>query len=88
MNYDRKDKSKELANKIRSLDIDEGIRIESSTQENKIFINRNALGVFVVQLTNNNKTNDRNSIRYFDAVDEVVEFVKSNFKKHFLIFEY
>ena len=85
MNYRRKDKSKELANKLLTLDIDEGIRIESSTQENKIFINRNALGVFVVQLTNNN---DHNSIRYFDVVDEVVEFVKSNFKKHFLIFEY
>jgi hypothetical protein len=88
MNYRRKDKSKELANKLLTLDIDEGIRIESSTQEKKIFINRNALGIFVVQLTTNNKANDDNNIRYFGFVNEVVQFVKSSFKKHFLIVEY
>jgi hypothetical protein len=87
MNYRRKDKSKELANKLLTLDIDEGIRIESSTQQ-KIFINRNALGIFVVQLTTNNKANDDNNIRYFGFVNEVVQFVKSSFKKHFLIVEY
>jgi hypothetical protein len=88
MNHRREDKSRELANKLLTLDIDEGIRIESSTQEKKIFINRNALGIFVVQLTTNNKPKDDNNIRYFDFVDEVVEFVKSTFKKHFLIVEY
>ena len=87
MNYRRKDKSKELANKLLTLDIDEGIRIESSTQQ-KIFINRNALGIFVVQLTTNNKASDDNNIRYFGFVNEVVQFVKSSFKKHFLIVEY
>ena len=88
MNYRRKDKSKELANKLLTLDIDEGIRIESSTQKKKIFINRNALGIFVVQLTTNNKAKDDNSIRYFGFVNEVVQFVRSIFKKHFLIVEY
>ena len=84
-----KDKSKKLANKLLTLDIDEGIRIESSVQEKKIFINKTASGIFVVELITGNAVNTvNNDIRYFDFVNDVVKFVKSSFNKHFLISDY
>jgi hypothetical protein len=82
----RKDKSKKLANKLLTLDIDEGIRIESSVQKKKIFINKTASGIFVVELITRNAVNS--DIRYFDFVNDVVKFVKSSFNKHFLISDY
>jgi hypothetical protein len=82
----RKDKSKKLANKLLTLDIDEGIRIESSIPKKKIFINKTASGIFVVELITRNTVNS--DIRYFDFVNDVVKFVKSSFNKHFLISDY
>ena len=82
----RKDKSEKLSNKLLTLDIDEGIRIESSNQEKKIFINKTASGIFAVELITRNAENS--DIRYFDFVNDVVKFVKSSFNKHFLISYY
>ena len=82
----RKDKSEKLANKLLTLDIDEGIRIESSNQEKKIFINKTASGIFVVELISRNAVN--NDIRYLDFVKDVVKFVKSSFNIRFLISYY
>jgi hypothetical protein len=82
----RKDKSEKLANKLLTLDIDEGIRIESSNHDKKIFINKTASGMFVVELIARNAVNS--DIRYFDFVKDVVKFVKSSFNKHFLISYY
>ncbi|MBV9179105.1 MAG: hypothetical protein JO327_00430 [Nitrososphaeraceae archaeon] len=82
----RKDKSKKLANKLLTLDIDEGIRIDSSIQEKKIFINKTASGIFVVELITRNALNS--DIRYFDFVNDVIKFVKSSFNKRFLISDY
>jgi hypothetical protein len=82
----RKDISEKLANKLLTLDIDEGIRIESSNQEKKIFINKTASGIFVVESVTRNAVNS--DIRYFDFVNDVVKFVKSSFNKHFLISDY
>ena len=50
MNEDITIKTKNLTYRISSLDIDEGIRIESLTSLEKIFINKDASGNFVVQL--------------------------------------
>jgi len=82
----RKDKSKKLANKLLTLDIDEGIRIESSIHKKKIFINKTASGIFVVESITRNAVNS--DIRYFDFVNDLVKFVKSSFNKHFLISDY
>jgi hypothetical protein len=82
----RKDKSEKLANKLLTLDIDEGIRIESLNHDKKIFINKTASGIFVVELIARNAVNS--DIRHFDFVEDVVKFVKSSFNKHFLISYY
>lgn len=85
-------KSNQLAKKLLTLDIDEGIRIESSIQRKRIFVNKNASDVFVVQLvvdSNNNSSDyDNNYVRYFDSTDEVIEFVNSHFQNRYTIVEY
>jgi hypothetical protein len=87
-----KSKSKhdaELYEKLLTLDVDEGLRIQSSLKREQIFINRNASGLFVVQLSPGSKrVNADDNIHYFDSAKKVVTFVKSIFKETFSIFEY
>lgn len=40
-------KASELASRLETLDVDEGIRVEGA--EGKMFVNKNASGVFVMQ---------------------------------------
>jgi len=85
-------KSKQLARKLLTMDIDEGIRIESSIQLKRIFVNKNASDVFVVQLVVNNNNNssdyNNNDIRYFDSAKEVIKFVNLHFQNRYTIVEY
>lgn len=90
---DKKGKADRLAKKLQTLDIDEGVRIEeSSIQAKKIFVNKNASGIFVVQLAVNNQKSsaiyDNNDIKYFDSADQVIEFVNSQFDSRFTVIEY
>lgn len=80
-------KEKELAKKLISLDLDEGIRIEQQSQRKKLFINRNACGDFVTQFVDKekNQNSEINNIRYFSSDAEVLEFVKSRFNKNYSI---
>ncbi len=83
-------KAKQLAKKLLTLDIDEGIKIESSIQRKRIFINKNA-SVFVVQLVvNNNNSSDynNNELSYFDSAEAVVEFVNLHFQNRYTIVQY
>ena len=84
------DKSKRLIKKLLTLDIDEGVRIECSIQRKKMFVNKNASGIFVVQLVIKNKScdYDNKDIRYFDSAEQVVEFVNLTFQSRFSIVEY
>jgi hypothetical protein len=82
-----------LAKKLQTLDIDEGLRIEeSSIQGRKIFINKNASGIFVVQVAVNNQNSsaiyDNNDIKYFDSVEQVIDLVNSQFDSCFTVIEY
>ena len=80
-------KEKELAKKLISLDLDEGIRVEQQSQRKKLFINRNACGNFVTQFVDEekNQSSEINNIQYFSSDAEVLEFVKSRFNKNFSI---
>jgi hypothetical protein len=83
-------KLRELTKKLVSLDLDEGIRIEHSDRRQKLFINRNACGDYVVQSVNkdHDQDNEVNNIRYFSSDSDVVVFVKSKFSKNFSIYLY
>ena len=80
-------REKELAEKLISLDLDEGIRIEQQYPSKKLFINRNACGNFVTQFVDKekNENSEINNIQYFPSAGEVLEFVKSRFNKNFSI---
>jgi len=80
-------REKELAEKLISLDLDEGIRIEQQYPRKKLFINRNACGNFVTQFVDKekNENSEINNIQYFSSDGEVLEFVKSRFNKNFSV---
>ncbi len=89
----KKDKVERLAKKLQALDIDEGIRIQGSAiQGKKIFVNKNASGIFVVQVAVNNQKSsaiyDNNDIKYFDSAGQVIELVNSQFDSIFTVIEY
>jgi hypothetical protein len=89
----KKDEVELLAKRLQTLDIDEGIRIQGSAiQGKKIFVNKNASGIFVVQVAVNNQKSsaiyDNNDIKYFDSAEQVIELVKSQFDSIFTVIEY
>jgi hypothetical protein len=88
---DKKGEAKRLAKKLQTLDIDEGLRIEeTSVRVKKIFVNKNASGIFVVQLAVNDKCHNggNDDIKYFDWAEQVIEYVNSHFDSRFIIVEY
>jgi hypothetical protein len=68
----------ELAGRLEALDIDEGIRIENAGD--KMFINRNASGVFVVQ--------HGNDFQYLNSAKHVVKTTKSRFGSNYTVWVY
>jgi hypothetical protein len=89
----KKDEVELLAKRLQTLDIDEGIRIQGSAiQGKKIFVNKNASGIFVVQVAVNNQKSsaiyDSNDIKYFDSAEQVIELVNSRFDSIFTVIEY
>ena len=84
------EQEKNLREKLKLLDLDEGIRIEGVSQARKIFINKNACENYVVQVVDNVDTaSDTNrNIKYFNSATEVYKFVKSTFDRNFSIWQY
>jgi hypothetical protein len=62
----------DLAKKLESLDIDEGIRIESGGK--KLFVNRSPSGTFVIQ--------SGNEFHYLETATQVTRFIRSTFKNY------
>ena len=81
---------KNLTEKLKLLDLDEGIRIEGTCQAKKIFINKNACENYVVQVVDyvDTASNTNNNIKYFYSAADVYKFVKSTFDRNFSIWQY
>jgi hypothetical protein len=79
-----------LKNKLLSLDIDEGLRLESSVLGIRLFINKSASGTFVLQFCNNkvDKENRNNNFVYFDSAEEVIKLIKIKFGRNFSVWSY
>ncbi|HKG71554.1 MAG TPA: hypothetical protein VKA87_06625 [Nitrososphaeraceae archaeon] len=90
MIYCTKVKTRNLSSKLLSLDIDEGLRIESTVQGIRLFINRSASGTFVLQICNNkdDKENRNNNLVYFDSAEEVIKLIKMKFGRNFSVWSY
>jgi hypothetical protein len=78
MVYCNKVKKRNLTNKLLSLDIDEGLRIESSVHGIRLFINKSASGTFVLN----------NNFVYFDSAEEVIKLIKIKFGRNFSVWSY
>jgi hypothetical protein len=62
----------ELAEKLTTLDIDEGIRVEHANRT--MFINKNSSGTFVVQLGDSD-------FRYLQSARQVISLIQLTFGK-------
>jgi hypothetical protein len=84
-------KARDLLRELFSLDIDEGLRIESSSKGTRLFVNKSAAATFVLQLCNNKaeKVNrNNNNFIYFDSAEDVIKFIKTKFGRNFSIWSY
>lgn len=74
-----------ILGELKSLDIDEGIRLESRHENKKIFINKNVTGTFTVQVTDfkGNPVMDNDGISYCSSPREVMRLARRNFKGGF-----
>ena len=73
---------KELKSILRSLDSDEGVRIEQLGEQTKMFISKSSSGVFAVQIVNYDSTNDNDvSVEYLNSVPAVITVIKTVFKE-------
>ena len=87
--------ARDLLRELFSLDIDEGLRIESSSKDTRLFINKSASATFVLQLCNNkdekensSNNNNNNNFVYFDSAEEVIKYIKIKFGRNFSIWSY
>ena len=71
-------KASELAGRLATLDVDEGIRIENAGR--KMFVNKNASGVFVLQ--------SGNEFLYLDSAKQVLSAMKSKFRGKYTVWAY
>lgn len=76
--------------KIKTLDSDEGIKIDSG-RGTKIFLNRRPSGSYVVEIVGENNSNMRHpseNIRFIQNIDEVIALVGETLGKSFSVIEY
>jgi hypothetical protein len=71
-------RARELAERLATLDIDEGIRAENA--EDKIFVNRSSSGVFIVQYGID--------FQYLESANQVVKTIKSKFGSRYSLWVY
>ena len=85
-----KQKMKEFKTKIKTLDSDEGIKIDSG-RGTKIFLNRRPSGSYVVEIVGEKNSNMRHpseNIRFIQNIDEVIALVAESLGKSFSVIEY
>ena len=76
--------------KIRTLDSDEGIKIDSG-RGTKLFLNRRPSGSYVVEIVGEKNSNMRHpseNIRFIQNIDEVIALVAETLGKSFSVIEY
>ncbi|AIC17105.1 hypothetical protein [Nitrososphaera viennensis] len=70
-----------LEKALSSLDIDEGVRIESGGKKKKMFVNRSTSGIFVVQI-------GEEEFCYLDSAAQVVKLADKIFGKKYSAYAY
>lgn len=77
--------SKKLSHELSNLDIDEGVRIESTKIKNrKMYINKRPSGCFVAELVYSNPIN-MTEIRFYVDVKQVHKLIDNIFGKQYSV---
>ena len=85
-----KQKKTEFKMKIKTLDSDEGIKIDSR-RGTKLFLNRRPSGSYVVEIVrvkNSNMEHPSENIRFIQNIDEIISLVEKTLGKSFSVIEY
>ena len=85
-----KQKKTEFKMKIKTLDSDEGIKIDSGSGI-KIFLNRRPSGSYVVEIVgekNSNMEHPSENIRFIQNIEEIIALVEETLGKSFSVIEY
>ena len=85
-----KQKKTEFRMKIKTLDSDEGIKIDSR-RGTKLFLNRRPSGSYVVEIVrvkNSNMEHPSENIRFIQNIDEIISLVEETLGKSFSVIEY
>jgi hypothetical protein len=83
MKLEKKIDSKDLVSQLNSLDLDDGVRIVG--KKKKMFINKAALGEFVMQIK---EFNGNEIICYRKSTSSVIRLVNATFKEKFSVSTY
>lgn len=77
--------SKKLSHELSNLDIDEGVRIESTKIKNrKLYINRRPSGCFVAELVYSNPMN-MTEIRFYVDIRHISKLIDKIFGKEYCV---
>ena len=79
-----------MLNKLLTLDIDEGIRIESIKNKKKMYINKRTLECFVVEIINPNsmEMTDNKEIKFCNNVKDIYQLINSIFGREYSVIIY
>lgn len=76
-------KPRELPRVLKSLEVDEGIRVEGPDARLRMFVSKSHSGLFAVELVDrlaSNGVSDGSNIQYLNSVNDVLLHIRSNFK--------
>lgn len=74
----------DLPHVLKSLEVDEGIRVEGLDAGLKMFVSKSHSGLFAIELADRlarNGVSNGSNIQYLNSVNDVLLHIRSNFKK-------
>jgi hypothetical protein len=77
-------KPRELPRVLRSLEVDEGIRVDGADAGLRMFVSKSHSGLFAIELVDKlarNRVSNESNIQYLNSVNDVLLHIRSNFKK-------
>ena len=77
-------KSRELPRVLKSLEVDEGIRVEGPDAGLRMFVSKSHSGLFAIELVDKlarNRVSNESNIQYLNSVNDVLLHIRFNFKK-------
>ena len=77
-------KPRKLPRVLKSLEVDEGIRVEGPDAGLRMFVSKSHSGLFAIELVDrlaSNGVSDGSNIQYLNSVNDVLLHIRSNFRK-------